>query len=144
MRLTAALNVIGPIMIRGSCLCGKCGYEAAGELFDVLHCHCTNCRKLTGSAFSTYGAVSQTNFKWLSEKSSIKEFKSSKYVSRYICCTCGTLLISTDSRENNSIYLSVGLLDTDTDIKPEYHQFVASKAPWYEIDDGLQQFQLGR
>ena len=127
-------------MIQGNCYCGQCSFEASGELFDVLHCHCSNCRKLTGSTFSTYGGVSKENFNWLCEPSEIREFQSSQYVSRYLCGTCGALIASIDKKEQNTIYLSIGLLEPGITVKPEYHQYVASKAPWYEIKDELPQF----
>jgi hypothetical protein len=128
-------------MIQGSCQCGQCSFEALGELYDVLYCHCKNCRKLTGSAFSIYGGVSKEQFKWLCDFSKLGEYKSSRNVSRYFCRACSTLLTSIDKREENTTYLSVGLLSLDKPIKPEYHQHVASKAPWYEIRDDLPQFQ---
>lgn len=127
-------------MIKGSCFCGQCGFEASGKLFDVLHCHCSNCRKLTGAAFSTYGGVSKNHFNWLCDPSEFREFESSECVTRYFCVACGTLIASIDKKEENTVYLCVGLLEPGTIIKPEYHQFVASKATWYEIKDDLMQF----
>jgi len=50
------------------------------------------------------------------------------------------MIASIDQKEPNSIYLSVGLLDHGTAIEPEYHQYVASKATWYKIQDNLPQF----
>lgn len=129
-------------MIKGSCACGLCSYEAEGELFDVLHCHCTCCRKLSSSAFSTYGAVSPSGFSWLCDQGNLIEYQSSKSVSRFFCNTCGSLLTSIDKNVQNAIYLSVGLLDNDTEVSVEYHQFVSSKASWYEITDGLPQYEL--
>ena len=130
-------------MIRGDCFCGRCSYEAAGDLFDVLHCHCTICRKLTGSAFSTYAGVSKAKFKWLCDTSNINKYKSSERISRFICSNCGSLLASIDYDEKNTIYLSVGLIDTDTEIYVEYHQFVSSKVSWFEIEDDLPQYKQG-
>jgi hypothetical protein len=36
--------------------------------------------------------------------------------------------------------LALGTLDDDPRVKPQFHVHVASKAPWYEITDGLPQF----
>jgi len=127
-------------MIHGSCLCGQCSFEAQGDLYDVLYCHCSICRKLTGSSFAVYGGVSKDRFNWLCEQSSIKVYQSSKNVSRYFCSTCGALIASIDRKEPDTIYLSAGLLDPDIPVIPEYHQYVASKAHWCEISDDLPQF----
>jgi len=127
-------------MISGSCFCGQCSFEASGELFDVLNCHCSICRKLTGATFSTYGAVLKGQFNWLCDPSRVREFRSSQNVSRHFCRSCGAMIASIDQREPNSIYLSVGLLHPSIPVKPEYHQYVVSKATWYEIQDDLPQY----
>jgi hypothetical protein len=36
--------------------------------------------------------------------------------------------------------LSLGALDNEPGIKPEFHVFVDSKAPWHEITDSLPQY----
>ena len=130
-------------MIRGNCFCGRCSYLATGDLVDVLHCHCTICRKLTGSAFSTYAGVSHANFKWLCDTTSMNEYKSSERVSRFLCSTCGSLVASIDYDEKNTIYLTAGLINTNTKINVEYHQFVSSKVSWFEIEDDLPQYKHG-
>lgn len=130
-------------MINGACLCGECSYQAYGELFDVLHCHCTTCQKLTGSAFATYGGISLTHFRWMCGLSKLKEFHSSEYVSRYFCKHCGSMIAAVDKNEKDTIYLSVGLLDSNTTIEPEYHQYISSKVEWYKISDNLPKYLYG-
>lgn len=127
-------------MIKGSCLCQKCSYEAGGELFDVLHCHCSICRKLHGSAFATYGGVLKDKFNWTSNTSTLNKYQSPNGVARYFCGNCSSLLISIDNSEPDTIYLSLGGVDSNNDINPEYHQFVASKASWHEINDNLPKY----
>ena len=39
----------------GGCLCGAVRYEVRGEPVHVGRCHCTDCRKESGSAFTVYG-----------------------------------------------------------------------------------------
>src|SRR5687767_12371984 len=40
-------------MIQGGCLCGAVRYEAAGQPYNITHCHCTDCRRSSGAAFVT-------------------------------------------------------------------------------------------
>lgn len=127
-------------LIQGSCICGQCSFESSGEMFDVLHCHCTNCRKLTGSAFATYGGVLVDQFQWLCDIACMNEIRTSRDIVRFFCSTCGSMMASIDNKERKTIYLSVGVLDSDTKVEPEYHQYVASKVHWYEIEDDLPQF----
>lgn len=128
-------------MVKGSCCCGQCSYTAAGKLFDIMHCHCATCRKLHGTAFATYAGVFAQGFSWLCDTSKLREFKTSKNVTRYFCRSCGSLLTSADTSEPDTMYLTAGLIDSDIDIVPEYHQFTLSKAPWYEISDALPQYE---
>lgn len=127
-------------MINGSCLCQRCSYAADNKLSEVLHCHCTNCRKLHGAAFATYGGVSIQSFKWLRGESQLSVYHSSVDIARYFCRHCGCLLISIDNTEPNTVYLSLGGVGTDGGIQPQYHQFFASKVSWHEVDDNLPKF----
>ena len=38
----------------GGCLCGAVRYSVRGEPLHVVRCHCADCRKESGSAFSVY------------------------------------------------------------------------------------------
>ena len=40
-------------MIKGSCYCGAVRYELHGKLLMFTNCHCPDCRKMTGSTFSS-------------------------------------------------------------------------------------------
>ena len=132
---------IETLKFKGSCHCGQCCYECIGELYDVMHCHCSNCRKLHGSPFTTYGGVAENQFSWFCDLTNIKEYKSSSHVVRCLCENCGSLLVSIDSREDNTLYLNLGLVDSNISIQPEYHQYVGSKVPWYRITDDIPQFE---
>jgi len=37
--------------------------------------------------------------------------------------------------------LALGTLDDDPGVKPLFHVYVESKAPWYEISDALPEYQ---
>ena len=40
-------------VLTGSCLCGAVSYEVRGPFTRFGHCHCSRCRKASGSAHST-------------------------------------------------------------------------------------------
>jgi len=40
----------------------------------------------------------------------------------------------------NAVVVPIGALDSDPQIHPLAHQFVASKASWFDIHDGIPQF----
>ncbi len=126
-------------MMRGSCLCGAVRYEIRGPLGRTSHCHCAMCRKAHGAAFGTYARVKRSDFALLAGAESIRAYRSSAPVTRTFCATCGaTLQWFTDERPDE-IGVALGTLDEDPGVRPSVHIHTASKAPWYEIADGLPQ-----
>jgi hypothetical protein len=132
-------DATGARPIRGSCLCGAVRFEIRGPLGAMSHCHCAMCRKAHGAAFGTYASVRRSDFALLAGADAIASYRSSPTVTRTFCRTCGaTLQWITDDRPD-AIDIAIGTLDDDPGIRPSLHIYTASKAPWFEITDGLPQ-----
>lgn len=126
---------------KGSCLCGRVTYEIHGDLLDVLNCHCSMCRKFHGAAFRTRAAVRAADFHWLSGEALLTHYESSPGEYKTFCRVCGSSMV-TKFDDNPQWYgLPLGSLDTDPGVKPARHIYVGSKAPWYDIEDGLPRFE---
>ncbi len=124
-------------MTHGRCLCGGHRFQIEGELVFMHHCHCGYCRKSQGSAYSTVIGVEEKNLHWDAHGERIT-FESSKTLSRSSCARCGSPLpIATVGAPT---FVPTGLLDGDFGHRAELHIFAASKAPWFEIQDGLPSF----
>lgn len=52
-------------MITGRCECGEVSYQINSEVTDFSHCHCSQCRRLHGAAFASFGGVEKDSFKYL-------------------------------------------------------------------------------
>lgn len=126
-------------MIRGSCLCGSVRYEIRGSLGRASHCHCSKCRKAHGAAFGTYARVKVNDFAFTSGQNDIGSYRSSPSVLRTFCRLCGSTLQFITEARPESFALALGTLDDDPGIRPSYHIFAGSKAPWFEITDNLPQ-----
>ena len=127
-------------MLRGSCLCGGVRYEINGSLSGVLNCHCSMCRKAHGAAFRTRASVKAADFHWVRGEELVTYYESSPGNHRGFCRVCGSPLLSRFDFEPAVYGLPLGALDDDPGKKPKRHVFVAYKAPWYDISDGLPQF----
>jgi len=127
-------------MLRGSCLCGGVRYEISGPLSYPLNCHCSMCRKAHGAAFRSRARVKADDFRWMQGAELVTYYESSPGNHRGFCRVCGSPLLSRFDKEPRSYGLPLGALDDDPGIKPGFHVFVASKAPWYDITDELPQF----
>jgi hypothetical protein len=126
-------------MIRGSCLCGAVRFEL-DEVRSLTHCHCANCRKLTGAAFASYAHVDADKFRFVAGEDRTTPFESAPGSFRHRCITCGCL---TPGRAPylKTISVPAGLLDDDPAVRPRLHVFTSSRAPWWTIADDLPQYE---
>ncbi len=126
-------------MVRGSCLCGAVRFEV-DRVRALTHCHCANCRKLTGAAFATYAHVDADKFRFVAGEDMTVPYESAPGSFRYRCRTCGCL---TPGRASYLPIVSIpaGLLDDDPQVRPRLHVFISSRAPWWTIQDDLPQHE---
>jgi hypothetical protein len=52
----------GEVMYLGQCLCGEVQIQETGKITDIIHCHCSLCRKNSGTAFATNGFINRSDF----------------------------------------------------------------------------------
>lgn len=126
--------------LTGRCLCEAISYEITGDLGPIYNCHCSKCRRWHGAAFRTRASVETKNFKWLSGEEYLSRYYSSEKIVKTFCSICGANLISILEENPDFIGVPLGGLEQDPGQRPEANIFVASKAPWYEITDGLPQY----
>jgi hypothetical protein len=125
-------------MIHGSCACGSVRFEI-DSVRALTHCHCSNCRKLTGAAFATYAHVEKSKFRWRRGQRSIRRYESAPGSFRAFCPKCGSL-VPGQAPYLETVSVPAGLLDDDPGVRPRLHVFTSSRAPWWEIADGLPQY----
>ena len=126
-------------MIRGSCLCGAVRFEI-DKVRSLTHCHCGNCRKLTGAAFATYAHVDADKFRFVAGEDMTVAYESRQGSFRYRCRTCGCLTPGKASYLP-TVSIPAGLLDDDPQARPRLHVFTSSRAPWWTIQDDLPQHE---
>ena len=123
-------------MPNGSCLCGAVTYEAKEPLENLVHCHCSMCRKIHGTPFGSYVRSRQVIFK--SGESNIARYESSPGFPRCFCDQCGSVVPEhVDGAEY--YFIPAGGFDDAIAARPEKHIFAGSKADWYQITDKLPQ-----
>ncbi len=122
-------------MVSGQCLCGAHQFELSGPLQMNHHCHCEFCRKQYGSACASMVGVAPEDWSWT--RGDVIAYESSPGLIRESCATCGTALPL--KIEGLPDFVPAGCLD-DLDTEMEFHIFVGSKAPWFEIRDELPAF----
>ncbi len=128
--------------MRGSCLCGAVAFEATGLPITFDLDHCSRCRKSSGSAFKAEVIVEPGGFRWLGGQSMVRIYEApvretAPGYRRAFCIVCGGPVPIV---EDHMINIPAGTLDDDPGVRPRRHIFVAAKATWFEITDGLQRF----
>jgi hypothetical protein len=92
------------------------------------------------AAFGSYSEVRAEDFRIVSAEDDIEAYESSAGVRRTFCRRCGATLQFLSEKRAGRVDLAVGTLDDDPGVKPAHHIFVGSKAPWFEITDGLPEY----
>ena len=126
-------------MYKGSCLCGAVHYEISGSLGPVVVCHCSRCRKASGSAFNAMSPVPSSNFRIVRGEESLRIYSNDSGIHRIFCGACGSPIIGKRDSIPETVRVRIGTLDTTIEKKIAAHIFVGSKAEWYEILDDAPQ-----
>jgi hypothetical protein len=127
-------------MYTGHCLCGDVRFNFDAPDRDVNICHCSLCRRMTGTAFGTYVKVRADALHFTARECRFIEHAVTARLTMMSCANCGSYLYATHSDYAEFTYVCLGVVDDNDDLRPTYHEFVGSKASWYEIHDGLPQF----
>ena len=125
--------------LAGRCFCGTVHYIVADQFAYALNCHCSNCRRTTGSAFKPFAGIEREKLTITKGEDECMIFGNEKSHDAH-CARCGSLLYSL-VRDGGWVHVAMGTLLDDPSIRPSAHIFVGSKAPWFEITDGLPQYQ---
>ncbi|HFE37255.1 MAG TPA: GFA family protein [Gammaproteobacteria bacterium] len=126
--------------LKGECLCGAVKYAFDGVVGDILHCHCSECRKWHGSAFRSRTVVKKADFRWISGEHFVAHYEGLPTSIKTFCKICGSNLVSYFKDNEEMLGLPLGGVEGDLNKTPRCHIFVDSKAKWYEICDDLDQY----
>jgi hypothetical protein len=127
-------------MYQGSCLCRSVRYEVTGPIGDFGYCHCTSCRKASGSAHAANAPIASEDFRLLSGADTLREYESSPGKVRVFCSRCGSPIYAVLRARPEVLRIRLGSLDTPLDASPKAHTWVSDKAPWEPIEGDLPQF----
>jgi hypothetical protein len=111
----------------------------ADEFTYAMNCHCSNCRRTTGSAFKPFAGIEREKLEISEGEGDLMRFGGEQNHDAH-CKRCGSLLYSL-VRDGAFVHVPMGTLVDDPTIRPTQHIFVGSKASWFTITDDLPQFE---
>jgi hypothetical protein len=128
--------------LHGSCLCGSVTYTITAPFLRANYCHCSRCRKHSGSNASAQGRVPKAGFTLDTGAELIRTYRPERGgMVKVFCTQCGSSLFGGTWPDGPEVSVRLGCLDGDPGIAPQYHSFTASKAVWDDLpDDGLPRF----
>jgi hypothetical protein len=132
---------MSPESVKGSCLCGSVTFEIKPPLAVFRYCHCSRCRKASGSAHAANIFVPQGQFAWSAGESLVNHFKlpGAKTFAVSFCTRCGSR-VPHNIRERNEYLIPAGLLDDDPVARPQNSIFWSSRASWYVEPEVMPKF----
>lgn len=126
--------------LTGSCLCGAVKYTVDDRFEYAMNCHCSQCRRATGSAFKAFAGIALDRLALMPGTGRTMIYGDPAQAHDVHCATCGSLLYSV-VRDGAYAHVAMGTLVDAPSIRPSMHIFVGSKADWHDITDGLPQHQ---
>lgn len=125
--------------IDGRCHCGSIAYEAEIDPENVRICHCTDCQRLSGTAFRVSVGTPEEKFTLLSgaPKTYVKTGESGARRAQVFCPDCGSQIYATaaDGDGLRVFNLRTGTIDQRGELKPRSQIWKRSAQAWIgEID----------
>ncbi|WP_428491626.1 GFA family protein [Rhodopila sp.] len=130
--------------LTGGCLCGAIRYQITQKPPDVYTCHCTDCQRMTSSAFSLAMLVPTETFHQTGKEAVALPggvTGKGRAKSRWVCPDCGVWLYSGPKlgAEPPGYHRNVrgGTLDDPSWLRPTTHYWTRSAQPWALPTDGM-------
>ena len=127
----------------GQCLCGAIKYEFPNDPSMYGVCHCRNCQRQAGSAFSTLAGVPKAEFSITGAPKLYvdSDTDSGNSVERFFCGNCGSPIYSALGSQPDVIYLKTGTMDDTSGFNPMFHVWCSTKQNWVSLEEGVPQME---
>ena len=127
--------------IEGGCLCGQVHYSGDAEPAFQAVCHCKNCQRQAGSAYSVIVGVPRGT---LTVTGTLKTYHdkgdSGGTVDRLFCPECGSPVFSEAPANPALVFIKAGTLDDPSWVTPQIHIWTESAMPCTAIPEGIPAF----
>lgn len=118
----------------GGCLCGAVRYELKAEPAVQAVCHCKNCQKQAGTAFSMIVGVPEAAISITGSLTTyIDHGDSGNEVRREFCGKCGSPLFSRVAGASGLVFVKAGTLDDTTGFTPAVQVWAKSRQDWFDL-----------
>lgn len=118
--------------IKGTCSCNSINFEIdATTIVKTVNCHCSLCRKMNGSAFSSYVAIKESGYKLISGQNNIANYRRSQNATKSFCHICGTPIYNSNPTQYPGLkILYLGTLENTEQISIDANIFCDTQLDW--------------
>lgn len=121
--------------MQGRCLCGAVAFEVRLAALRLYRCHCSLCRRQSGTASNCAAIVPAGAFAWLQGEAQIRSFRRPTGFRSDFCSACGAP-VPNPLRATGAWWVPAGLLDAGggderppaIEVVADFH--LASRAAW--------------
>ncbi|MBW8815388.1 MAG: GFA family protein [Caulobacterales bacterium] len=124
----------------GGCLCGAVRFGLREKLSPVGFCHCSQCRRVSGTGSNAVLNVPGKRFQWLAGEDSLRRYETASGWGTAFCAICGCPMPQ-PTPDGARMFVPAGALDGDPALRLAGHIFVGSKPAWVTICDDGPQFE---
>ncbi|HEX7872322.1 MAG TPA: GFA family protein [Sphingobium sp.] len=135
----------GQLPLTGGCNCGKVRYELQAQPYVVAACHCVNCRKQSGAAYSVNLVMATKAVAITGDLAQYEDHgeDSGQPVVREFCGTCGSPIRSVMQANPKIVAIKAGTLDDPNPFPPTVHTWTCSAVSWANIPADALAFDKG-
>jgi len=127
--------------LSGSCLCGSVAYEITGTSRSFFHCHCSRCRKATGTGHASNIIMRPESVKWTAGENLLKSYRvpEAQRFMTVFCGNCGSPMPRVAPDKSIAV-VPAGSLDKEPGVRPQARIMDGSRAEWSCDDSELPVF----
>ncbi len=130
--------------ITAACQCGQVTYRLFKKPKAVFACHCTECQKLSTAPFSVTAMVDADAIEFQGQLHEWRRSSDSGNPNHAkFCPTCGNRIYHYNPNDTSTIKLKLKPVNFSESqlFEPTAHVWLCEKLSWFEVPEGVQQFQ---
>jgi hypothetical protein len=129
------------LTITGRCHCGSVTYQAILDPAEVSICHCSDCQRLTGTAFRITASVPAGDFVLTGgePRRYVRLGDNGATRLQFFCPQCGSPIYTTGTgRDAATVGIRAGTIDQRAQLVPQSQIWCDSALPWLDMLSGLE------
>jgi len=128
--------------ISGQCSCGEIAYHHPAPAVQIVACHCSLCRRMTGAALSSYVVVKSAELVFTQGQQLLKTYAVTSHTQRHFCTACGTSIYNTNQEKYTGLsMLYLGTVNLHESLSPRMDIYCENKLSWLSITDSSRHFE---